>query len=201
MSRLSTAIKNVTLFNRHLQLFLVPLFPEGRYPPYVPPDEDVAVCLAVHNGEKGVFLRFLAETAARQGEGRGLRAQDLEVGRGLVVLYTRKKRGGHLTPRRVPISAGLASELAAMPSSPYFFGQKNGTPRSVRWALNLQIAACKEAGVKYFSLHSYRHWRACKWADEGLRLSQIKARLGHETLQVTERYLRTLGIEVELLGV
>ena len=181
--------------------FLIPLFPEGYRPPYVPPDDDVAACLAVHNDEKGLFLRFLAETGARQGEGRGLRIQDLEADRGLAVLYTRKKKGGHLTPRRVPISAGLASELTAIPANPYFFSQKKGTPRSVRWALNLQIAACKAAEVKYFSLHSYRHWRACKWADEGLRLSQIKYRLGHETLQVTERYLASLGIEVENLQV
>lgn len=184
-----------------LNPFAVPLFPVKNVPPYVPPDADACVCQEVISGEKGVFLRFLAETAARQGEARRLRMGDLEPERGLVTLYTRKKRGGHLTPRRVPVGKALVSELLALRASDYFFSQKTGGHRTKRWALNIQIAACRTTGVRYFSLHSYRHWRACKWADEGLRLSQIKARLGHETLQVTEKYLNSLGVEIENLQV
>ena len=181
--------------------FAVPLFPVEKAPPYVPPDADVLACLRAADGEKGLFLRFLAETASRQGEARRLRLTDLEQDRGLVVLYTRKKRGGHLTPRRLPMEKGLISGLLALPTNSYFFSQENGEHRTKRWALNIQIAACREAGVRYFTLHSYRHWRACKWADEGLRLSQIKYRLGHETLQVTEHYLASLGVEVGQLQV
>ena len=187
-----------------LNPFLVPLFPEDHTPPYVPPDADVEACLAsVDDVEKRLFLRLLAETAARQGEARALRREDLELGRGLVVLYTSKKRGGHRWPRRVPLGPELIVEMEqwlAGVTGEWVFPSQAGEHRTCRWALNLQIRAAGTAGVKYFSLHSYRHWRACKWATEGLRLSQIKNRLGHETLQVTEHYLRSLGMEIEKLG-
>lgn len=185
--------------------FLVPLFPEDHTPPYVPPDNHVQACIEqAPEGEKRLFLRLLAETAARQSELRNILIDDLELERGLVILYTRKKRGGHRRPRRVPISLELGQVLEDWLSTtkgPMVFTSAHGDDaRSSRWAYNLQIKVCQEAGVRYFSLHGYRHWRACKWAKEGLRLSQIKARLGHETLQVTEHYLRSLGVEVEEIG-
>ncbi|MFH1035641.1 MAG: site-specific integrase [Pseudomonadota bacterium] len=185
--------------------FLVPLFPEDHSPPYVPSDAHVQACIGqAPDGEKKLFLRMLAETAARQSELRTILVEDLELDRGLVVLFTRKKRGGHRRPRRVPVSPGLAHDLSRWLetcSGPMAFSGGSGDdPRSLRWAYGLQEKVCRQAEVRYFSLHGYRHWRACSWAREGLRLSQIKARLGHETLQVTEHYLRSLGVEVEDLG-
>lgn len=185
--------------------FLVPLFPEEHTPPYVPPDDHVLACLGqAPPGEKHLFLRLLAETGARQSEMRTILVDDLELERGLLILYTRKKRGGHRRPRRVPVSPGLVQDLAAWlattKGSLVFTNDLGQDARSARWAYDLQARVCQEAGVRYFSLHGYRHWRACAWAREGLRLSQIKARLGHETLQVTEHYLRSLGVEVEALG-
>ena len=67
-------------------------FPVEKAPPYVPPDVDVVACLRAAKGEKGLFLRFLAETAARRGEARRLRLVDIEPDRGLVVLSTPVKK-------------------------------------------------------------------------------------------------------------
>lgn len=186
--------------------FLIPFFSEQKTVPYVPSTSHVCMCLwASGNDEKDLFLRVLWASGARQGEARRLRRADVEPGRGLLVLYTRKKRGGHRTPRRVPVGKALAKNLLEFtgdgPDDGYIFKSANSGHRTKRWALNTQNEAVKACGIKSFSCHGYRHWRACEWAREGLRLSQIKARLGHETLQVTEQYLRSLGVEVENLQV
>lgn len=189
--------------------FLIEMFPTRKKAPYVPPDRDVGRVLAklLELGpEKGLFLSFLACTAARQGEARSLRWEDIEPDRSQVVLYTRKKKGGHRLPRRVPISPDLVDQFEAWKrgregDGPWVFPQNGkGDFRSFGWADRAQVKACKVASVKHFPPHSFRHWRARKWADEGLRLSGIKARLGHESLRITEEYLRSLGAQVEELS-
>jgi integrase len=79
----------------------------------------------------------------------------------------------------------------------WVFSSRTGGHRQPRWYQNLQRDLCALAVQKAFTPHSYRHWRARKWADEGLRLSQIKVRLGHESLRTTELYLRSLGVDVD----
>ncbi len=107
---------------------------------------------------------------------------------------------GILTPRRLVIDKKLSGQLRSWhkqhTQSIYIF-QQNGIPahRTERWALNLQIDACTRAGVKYFSLHSWRHYYASKLVYAGLSLVEIQARLGHENISTTDGYIH------ELMGV
>jgi integrase len=77
----------------------------------------------------------------------------------------------------------------------YVFQQKGADePRTVRWALNVQKAACQAAKVPYFPLHSWRHWHASKKARE-MDLVALRDHLGHESAVTTDKYLhQILGV-------
>lgn len=189
--------------------FLVEQFPQDNTQRYVPPDRDAEAVLSLapfFGTERWLFLNILANTAARQGEARRLRWVDLEWDRGMLTLWTRKKSGGTKKPRRLPVGSELVRLFrlwrTCCPSPELLFpGEGQGGHKKRRWALDTQDNACAFARVVRFTPHSWRHWRACKWADEGLRLSQIRVRLGHETLRQTEQYLATLGVETASLDI
>ena len=58
------------------------------------------------------YLVAIKETMARMGEINRLTWDDVDFDSKTVVLYTRKKRGGHLTPRKVPMTTRLYSMLS-----------------------------------------------------------------------------------------
>jgi integrase len=167
---------------------------------YVPPDKHVKRIFDVlKNGEKKLYLKLLHITAARPGEARMIRWQDLQIEEPpySAIFYTRKKNGGSLTPRKVEIPKSLAVELNNFRNGNalgYVFHQEDNLElhRTERWALNLQIEACTNAKVDYFSLHSWRHYRASKWSQEGIPLTTIQNRLGHEDATTTNLYLHEL---------
>jgi integrase len=166
----------------------------------IPSDKEVNAVLLATKGEARLFLEILRATGARQGEARALAWKDFNSDRPALDLYTRKKKGGILTPRRIVIDKKISSQLKAWRKkhlkSIYLFQQSGDPlPRTERWSLNLQIEACTRAGVKYFPLHSWRHYYASKLMEAGLTLPQIQARLGHESISTTDRYIH------ELMGV
>lgn len=57
------------------------------------------------------YLWTIVETMGRVGEINRLTWDDVDLDRRTVSLYTRKKRGGHLTPRRVPMTQRLHAIL------------------------------------------------------------------------------------------
>jgi integrase len=160
--------------------------------------ESKKVLQAAPAGEKRLYLRIQVETGARPGEARKIKISDLSLHSPSVVLYTRKKRGGSLTPRRVPISKDFAKDLKGWirksENAVYLFQQEGRElPRTERWALNLQMEACEKAKVPYFSLHGWRHWHASKLIKEKrMSLVQIKERLGHESISTTDKYIHEL---------
>ncbi|MEW6186717.1 MAG: tyrosine-type recombinase/integrase [Thermodesulfobacteriota bacterium] len=166
----------------------------------IPARADISRVLLALEGEKRLFLEILHETAARQGEARSLRWDDYHPEIPALDLYTRKKKGGTKTPRRLKLSPTLSDRLTAWRSQNkktlYIFQQSGPGPdvnhRTERWALNLQIEACRLAGVPYFPLHSWRHYRASKWLQDGRSLPEVSILLGHESVSTTDRYAHEL---------
>ena len=155
------------------------------------------VLKAAQAGEKRLFIEVQIETGARPGEAMKIKISDVSFSPPSIVLYTRKKRGGSLTPRRVPISKEFADRLKRWirksGNNVYLFQQDGREePRTERWALNLQMKACKDAKVPYFTLHCWRHWHASKLVREKKSLVQIKERLGHESISTTDKYIHDL---------
>jgi integrase len=50
----------------------------------------------------------IMDTMGRMGEINRLTWEDVDFERRVLVLYTRKKKGGHLTPRKVPMTTRLS---------------------------------------------------------------------------------------------
>ncbi len=168
---------------------------------YIPTEAEMtAVLLAAAPVEFKIYIELLRGTGARPGEGRSLRWQDVEAGR--VVLWTAKKSGGNRTPRRVPVSQPLAERLAwwrrqgAQEGAVFVFQRADQEAhRGQTWARKGQVRACQQAGVPFFSLHSYRHFYASRLAqDRRIPLVTIQALLGHEDIQTTNGYLHQLGV-------
>ena len=93
---------------------------------YTPPIEDVLRVIMVADLNTREYLWTLALTMGRMSEINNLKWDDVDLENRYVVLYTRKKLGGHLTPRKVPMSNRLYDILARRyserdPSKPWVF--------------------------------------------------------------------------------
>jgi integrase len=68
--------------------------------------------IACANPDTKDYLWVIRETMARVGEINRLTWEDVNLDVGYVILYTRKKSGGHLTPRKVPMTKKLREVLS-----------------------------------------------------------------------------------------
>ena len=87
----------------------------------------------------------------------------------------------------------------------YFFYSRNGGTETKLSQTAVQKALHKYAVIAHDSCddvplnlhaHQFRHARASHWLEEGINVVQISHLLGHETLEVTMRYL-DISIEME----
>ena len=103
--------------------FWIEHFPMEHKAKFIPSEEDAKKVLNGAQGAGKIYLVVLAETGARPGEARELKWDN--PGDSHLVLFTRKKRGGHLTPRRVPVPRELVESLrelrACNPDAIYVF--------------------------------------------------------------------------------
>lgn len=74
---------------------------------YVPSPEDIEKVIAQADPDTQDYLYVIQETMGRMSEVNRLTWEDVNLEEKYVVLYTRKKKGGHLTPRKVPMTSKL----------------------------------------------------------------------------------------------
>ena len=79
---------------------------------YVPSKEDVTKVLMLADPDTQDYLYTIKETMGRVGEVNRLTWEDINFEERYVVLYTRKKKGGHLTPRKIPMTDRLFEILS-----------------------------------------------------------------------------------------
>jgi len=169
------------------------------------PKEIDKLIAAVETEDLADYLWAVRETMARVSEINRLTWDDVSFRDRHVVLYTRKKRGGHLTPRKIHMTQQLFEMLSRRhtqrdPSKPWVFwhsywnnkgGERvEGPYKNRRKALK---ALCKKAGVKYSGFHALRHSGASVMENNNVPLGDIQKILGHENISTTEIYLHTLG--------
>ena len=171
---------------------------------YLPTDAQAAKVLMATPPKGRLALELMIGSGARPSEAVVLQWVDVQVGREpfSVVLYTLKKRGGSLTPRRIPITLELAGRLRSWrkqnPETHYVFQQTKAgkdegpLPNTYSWARRIQEKACDAAGVTRFTLHSWRHLYASRLARAGKSLPTIQALLGHENATTTNKYLHEI---------
>ena len=162
---------------------------------YVPTAQEVNAIRLAADGEFRLWIEIELETGARPGEALNLAWED--VGPDHVILYTRKTADGSRVGRRLAISPDLARRFRSARKSRmdtvYVFQQEdNPAPHHMVWIRKQLKAAAERGGVKSFPPSSFRHYRASLWASEGVPLTVIRDRLGHQKATTTDNYLRQL---------
>jgi integrase len=165
----------------------------------IPTEAQARKILNKAKGEGRIYLEFLKGTGARPGEARFLQWTDLNISQRpyYADLYTRKKKDGSRTPRRVPIDQDLAMMLRKWrkenSTTVYVFQQYGQEmPHDKHWATDVQKDACESAKVPYFTPHSWRHWHTSRLIKDKVDLAKVQKRLGHENFATTAKYVHEL---------
>lgn len=152
-----------------------------------------------------IDLWAIRETMARVSEINRLTWEDVDLKARFVILYTRKKKGGHLTPRRVSMTSTLYGVLSRRfqerdQEKPWVFWHRYWSRNENAWkegqfnARNkFMTTLCRNAGVRYFRFHALRHAGASLLEQSNVPIGTIQRILGHENRSTTEIYLHSIG--------
>jgi integrase len=183
----------------------IPFFPVEKRVKYVPSKEDVLRVISQADPDTQDYLWAIKETMGRMGEINRLTWADVNLEERYVVLYTRKKKGGHLTPRKVPMTQRLFEVLSTRyekraKDKPWVFWQRYWNKKDNQWVegpyqdrKKVMKTLCKNAKVRYFRFHALRHLGASILDRENVNLGSIQRILGHENRTTTEIYLHSIG--------
>ena len=183
----------------------IDFLPVDRKVKYLPPPEDIDKVIAVADPDTQDYLWTIRDTMARIGEVNRLRWDDVDFEGQSVTLYTRKKKGGHLTPRKVPLTERLHRILTRRfqvrdKNIPWVFWHRYWSRKKNEWVVGpyqdrkkLMATLCKKAGVRYFRYHALRHSGASVMDGHNVPMGAIQRILGHENRSTTEIYLHSLG--------
>jgi len=171
---------------------------------YVPPAEDIDKVISVADRDTQDYLLTIRDTMGRMGEINRLTWDDVNFNHRYVILYTRKKKGGNLTPRKIPMTKRIYEILLRRyknrdESKPWVFwhtytsskaGKKKTGPYKNRQKIMRTL--CEKAGVQYFRFHALRHSGASIMDNNHVPIGSIQRILGHENRSTTEIYLHSI---------
>jgi len=172
---------------------------------YVPPKEDVLKVINVANPDVHHYLWTILLTAGRVNEINQLKWDDVSLRNRQVTLWTRKRKGGNREPREIPMVPMLHELLSARKSRqndavPWVFWHRYWSREQHDWVVGpysdrkkIMGTLCKEAGVRYFRYHAFRHLTASILDDLGVPIGVIQRILGHQNRKTTEIYLHSVG--------
>jgi integrase len=180
----------------------------------IPSTREVDKVIEVADLDTQDYLWTIRETMGRVGEINRLRWEDVDFEKRVVVLYTRKKRGGHLTPRSVAMTEKLFEVLSQRykkrdKKKPWVFWHRYWSTKEKKIKegpfgdrKKIMRVLCKKAGVKYFRFHPLRHAGASIMDQQNVPIGAIQRILGHENRRTTEIYLHSIGeMEREAMAV
>ena len=178
------------LFEFAIEMELMEVNPTRKIKPYpvkkelyyIPPELHLQMVCEWCLPHQQKLIVFVKETACRISEALRVKGGDVDADRGLLALWTKKKRYGDLTPRRIL----LPEAVKKMKQKGLLFPEFTQYPRFIE-------KACKELEIPVFGWHTYRHLKASQMAMDGVPLIQISSFLGHESIVITQKYLHHLG--------
>jgi len=183
----------------------IEFLPVEKRTKYVPPKEDILRVILVADPDTQDYLWTLALTMGRMGEINRLTWEDVNLEEKWVVLYTRKKRGGHLTPRKIAMPEKLHEILSRRHArrdkrQPWVFMHRYWDRKKGEWVegpyrdrKRIMSTLCKKAGVRYFRFHAFRHFGASLLDHGNVPLGAIQRILGHQNRSTTEIYLHSIS--------
>jgi integrase len=171
----------------------------------IPSTVDIDSVIEAADSDTQDYLWTIRETMARVGEINRLLWKDVNLKERHVILYTRKKKGGDLTPRKVAMTEKLHDVLSRRfekrdESKPWVFWHKYWSRKEQRFKegpyadrKKIMKNLCKKAGVRYFRFHPLRHAGASIMDERNVPLGAIQRILGHENRRTTEIYLHSVS--------
>ncbi|MEZ7195274.1 site-specific integrase [Pseudodesulfovibrio karagichevae] len=175
-------------------------YPEEAHLKNVPSAEQVAAVLMAANPFQSDYLQLILQTAARPGEIRLLKWDDVIFDRKVLILWTRKRRGGGKTPRPAHMTKTMETILrrrwANHPGGPWVFTHPDTGKNYERHSNAIQYMMtrlCKKADVSFFDLYSLRHYVSQRVIDSGkAKPVDVQRLLGHQRLTTTDNYIKSL---------
>jgi integrase len=183
----------------------IPFLPVEKKIKYIPSKEDALKVIITARADTKDYLLAIQETIARVGEINRLTWSDVNLVERYVILYTRKKKGGNLIPRKVPMTNRLYQALSHRhehrdKGKPWVFWHRYWSRKTKEWVEGpykdrklIMKTLCKKAGVKYFRFHPLRHLGASILDHANVNIGSIQRILGHENRTTTEIYLHSIG--------
>lgn len=181
----------------------IPRLPEQHKRKYVPSVEDVNRVLMVLNQERRDQLQVIMGTVARSVEIMArLKWDDVDFKKRTVTLWTRKTKRGDTRGQVKKMTDNVFEILSRhykVKTSDYVFVNQNTGKRYSRcfWL----AAACRQAGIRPFGLHSLRHLQASRLDAQGVPLRKIQNYLGHMASRTTDTYLHDIAEDRKALEV
>ncbi len=147
---------------------------------YIPSFSEIKKVRELCDEEQKLLLDFVMETGARINEVLNVIGKDL--GRGYVILYTRKSKNSNLVPRKVPLKLKLPKI-------------KENEKLFYRWGKHPKFIEKKVRRLKQkpWSWHNLRHRYASLLSKKKKPLFEIMVLLGHSQLSTTQNYLQLLS--------
>ena len=154
-------------------------------------DEERARLLAACQESKTSFLYLIVvlalSTGARKMEILGLKWEDIDLTRGLMVLHETKNGERRVLPLQGHALRLMSehSKVRALHSDYVFPNTSHTAPFDIRSGWEY---ALKRAEINDFRFHDLRHSAASYLAMNGATLAEIAEVLGHKTLSMVKRY-------------
>ncbi|MFT6502937.1 MAG: site-specific recombinase XerD [Crocinitomicaceae bacterium] len=148
-----------------------------------------------------LIISLLLYTGIRKGELLGLRIQDIDMKERTLMVNSETSKSKK--NRCIPINPTLYMYLKrylnelrekSVTSSFLLRSCKTKEPLTHHGLKHWVVRYNERSGIS-FHLHQFRHTFACKLAKENVDLVSIKALLGHSSISMTERYLRSIGTD------
>ncbi len=180
-------------------------FPVEKKVKHVPSSKDIDKVISVADLDTQDYLWSIRETMGRVSEINRLLLEDINLAERFVILYTRKKTGGHLTPRKIPMTEKLYAVLLDRNNrrnkeKPWVFWHRYWDKKSSKFLdapyrdrKKFMKSLCEKAGVRYFRFHPIRHSGASIMDGNNVPIGAIQRILGHENRKTTEIYLHSIG--------
>lgn len=162
-------------------------------PHYMPPMEDFMKVASIAPSSYKAVLFFSLFACGRKIEGDRLQISDIDFAHNRIGLRTRKRKGGIEQIDYIYMNEELAAALkkhikTSDCTERVFEGMQLQTGSHMRWLETL----CKDVGVKKFGLHGLRSLAASTALAKGATIYDVQAMLRHQSLQVTDRYIRRI---------
>jgi integrase len=182
----------------------IDFLPVSKKLKHVPTPGDIDLVIEMADCDTRDYLWVIRESLGRMSEINQLTWDDVNLDARYVVLYTRKKKGGHRTPRKIPMTARLHEVLSRRyeerdPSKPWVFWHECISSKTkgkyvgpYQDRKRFMQTLCREAGVPYFRFHALRHSRASVMETNNVPIGSIQRILGHENRSTTEIYIHSI---------